>query len=309
MTTLTMASRGSALALWQARYVAARLQQAEPGLTVRIDVIKTTGDKILDVPLAKVGGKGLFVKEIEEALQEGRADLAVHSMKDVPAVLPAGLEIAAVPEREDPRDAWVSRDGTPWLRLPPGARVGTSSLRRQSQLRMRRPDLLIEALRGNIDTRLRKLDAGLYDGIVLAVAGLRRLGLEARITEALPEAVMLPAIAQGALGIEIRSDRDHVRQLARRALHDPATATCVAAERAFLRRLGGGCQVPIAGRAQLEGAGLRLDGLVAWPDGSGGFEGTRRGSAAEAEDVGRALAEDLLARGADRIIAALGAGA
>jgi hydroxymethylbilane synthase len=301
LSVVTIGTRGSALALWQARHVAARLEAAHPGLSVRLEVIKTTGDKILDVPLAKVGGKGLFVKEIEEALGARKIDLAVHSLKDVPATLPFGLEIGAVCVREDPHDAWLSRKGERFAETPLGARVGTSSLRRQSQLLALRPDLVLEPLRGNVDTRLRKLDEGRYDAVVLAAAGLRRLGFAARIQEILPATVMLPAIAQGALGIEVRVDDEAIHELLR-LLHDPATAVCVGAERAFLKRLGGGCQVPIAGHATLEGDRLHLRGLVAWPDGHALVRGEREGAAEDAEEIGRALAEELLARGAGRIL-------
>jgi hydroxymethylbilane synthase len=307
MSTVVIGTRGSALALWQAQHVAAKLGAAHPGLSVRIEIIKTTGDKILDVPLARVGGKGLFVKEIEEALSARRIDLAVHSLKDVPATLPPNLEIGAVCAREDPRDAWLSRLGQRFAETPVGARVGTSSLRRESQLRALRPDLSLEPLRGNVDTRLRKLEEGRYDAVVLAAAGLRRLGLGNRIQETLPPEVMLPAIAQGALGIEIREDDRTSRELLA-PLHDRATAACVGAERAFLRRLGGGCQVPIAGHATLAGDRLCLRGLVAWPDGHALVRGERTGGATEAEAIGHALAEELLRRGADRILKALQGG-
>lgn len=301
---LTIGTRGSALALWQAHHVKARLEAAQPGLEVRLEIIKTTGDKILDVPLAKVGGKGLFVKEIEEALLAERVDLAVHSMKDVPADLPAGLCLAAFSAREDPRDALVTRDERGFRDLAHGARVGTSSLRRMAQLRAARPDLVIEPLRGNVDTRLRKLDAGDYDAIVLAAAGLRRLGYGARIAECFEADVMLPAIAQGVLGIEIRERDDEVRALIQ-VLHDEHAAACVRAERAFLRALGGGCQVPIAGHATREGDVLHLEGLVAWPDSGVSIRGSVHGPAGDASALGESLANDLRARGAGELLAAL----
>jgi hydroxymethylbilane synthase len=307
VNVIRIATRGSALALWQARHVAKRLETAHPGLRVSLTVLKTTGDKILDVPLAKVGGKGLFVKEIEDAVAERRADLAVHSMKDVPATLPEGLTIAAISEREDPRDAWLSPSGARLDDLPAGARVGTSSLRRTSQLRSLRSDLTIVPLRGNVDTRVRKLREGQFEAVVLAAAGLRRLGLESHITELLPVTRMLPAIAQGALGLEIRADDDVTRALLG-PLHHETSALCVRAERAFLRRLGGDCNVPVAGYATLEGE-LRLRGLVAHPDGTRMVRGERQGSAAAPEAVGEALAEELLGRGAEEVLRELRAGA
>ena len=243
---LVIASRGSQLALWQARWVAAQLAAARP--RSRIEIIKTTGDKITDVPLAKVGGKGLFTKEIEEALLDGRADLAVHSLKDLPTELPAGLVLAAVPEREDPRDAIV---GKRLADLPQGARVGTSSLRRAAQLRQLRPDLSIESVRGNLDTRLRKLDEGQYDAIVLAAAGLKRLGWADRIAEILPASVMCPAVGQGALAIETREDGNGRDRLPPRSI-TPATHAAVTAERGLLAALGGGCQVPIGAHATVD---------------------------------------------------------
>ena len=304
---MKIGTRGSALALWQAHHVKARLEAAEPGLGVELVLIKTKGDKILDVPLAKVGGKGLFVKEIEEALARGEIDLAVHSMKDVPAELHPGLCLAGVSSREDPADALVSRAGG-LDALPRGARVGTSSLRRICQLRARRPDLTIGALRGNVDTRLRKLDAGEYDAIVLAAAGLIRLGHGDRISERLGFAVSLPATGQGALGLESREDDAVTRGRVERALHDPGAAACVGAERAFLRRIGGGCQTPLAAHARLEGdrpggATLELEALVGEPDGSHLLRERRGGPAGEGEALGVATAEALLARGADEILA------
>ena len=292
--------------------MAERLRTAFPGLSVRLETIKTTGDKILDVPLAQVGGKALFVKEIEEALLGGSVDLAVHSMKDVPTDLPAGLTIAAVTEREDPLDVLISRTGARLRDLPSGARVGTSSLRRQAQLLHHRPDLTIVGLRGNLDTRIRKLDSQGLDAIVLAAAGVKRLGWMDRITEFLSPEVCLPAIGQGALGIEIRvpsGGGDPGAPWAVRAvvavLDHPLTHAAVLAERAFLRRLEGGCQVPFAAHARIAEGQLLLRGLVASPDGRRLVRGERRGTPGEAEAVGTALAEDLLARGAAEILQAV----
>jgi hydroxymethylbilane synthase len=295
---LVIATRGSQLALWQARWVQAQL--AAHGHASVIEIIKTTGDRVTDVPLAKVGGKGLFTKEIEEALLDGRADLAVHSLKDLPTELPEGLVLAAVPEREDPHDAIVGR---PLAELPHGARVGTSSLRRAAQLRNLRPDLAIESVRGNLDTRLRKLDEGQYDAVVLAAAGLKRLGWAARIAEILPCEVMCPAVGQGALGIEARTagaGRD-----ACAALDHPETHQAVTAERGLLASLGGGCQVPIGAHASVREGRLKLVALVASPDGSEVVRGEAEGPAADAEALGRGLGAELLARGARRILEAV----
>jgi hydroxymethylbilane synthase len=302
-------TRGSQLALWQANHVTERLRAACPGLSVRLETIKTTGDKILDVPLAQVGGKALFVKEIEEALLGGSVDLAVHSMKDVPTDLPAGLTIAAVTEREDPLDVLISRRGARLRDLPSGARVGTSSLRRQAQLLHHRPDLTIVGLRGNLDTRIRKLDSQGLDAIVLAAAGVKRLGWMDRITEFLSPEICLPAIGQGALGIEMREPRAASREPSVprivNALDHPETHVAVLAERAFLRRLEGGCQVPFAAHARIAEGQLLLRGLVASPDGRRLVRGERRGTPGEAEAVGTALAEDLLAHGATEILQAI----
>jgi len=294
---LTIASRGSQLALWQARWVSERL--AARGHECHIEIIKTTGDKITDVPLAQAGGKGLFTKEIEEALLDGRADLAVHSLKDLPTELPAGLALAAVPEREDPHDAVVGRK---LAELPAGATVGTSSPRRAAQLRRLRPDLTIESIRGNLDTRLRKLDEGRYQAIVLAVAGLKRLGWAARIAEILPAEVMCPAVGQGALAIETRAAGAGWDACA--ALNHAATHSAVLAERAFLRALGGGCQLPIGAYATVDGARLHLSGLVIAPDGSAAVRGNREGPAVEAEAIGSALAMELLEQGARALLEA-----
>jgi hydroxymethylbilane synthase len=286
--------------------VAERLQAAWPGLTVRLEVIKTAGDKIQDVPLAKVGGKALFVKELEEALLDRRVDLAVHSMKDVPTDLPAGLHIVAISEREDPLDVLISRTGTRFGDLPRGARVGTSSLRRQAQLLHHRPDLEIVSLRGNLDTRLRKLHAEGLDAIVLAAAGVKRLGLFDRVTEVLPPELSLPAIGQGALGIEVREPRAESREPSIRqlvgVLDHPDTHLAVEVERGFLRRLGGGCQVPFAAHAEVENGRIRLRGLVAMPDGTRLVRGERQGDARDGSAIGSALAEELLGRGAMEIL-------
>jgi hydroxymethylbilane synthase len=303
---LVIATRGSALALWQANHVKSRLEADDPGLAVELLVLKTKGDKILDVPLAQVGGKGLFVKEIEEALLRHEAHLAVHSMKDVPTALEPGLVLCAVSAREEPYDVLVSRDGRGLAALPQGAKVGTSSLRRMCQLRARRPDLQIEALRGNVDTRLRKLDEGLYDAIVLAAAGLVRLGFGARISERLMPDVSLPAIGQGALGLETRADDADTIARVRRVLHDEGAAACVTAERAFLARLEGGCQTPIAAHAHLAGGALHLEGLVGAVDGSQMIRDRASGAPADAARLGTQLAEHLLGRGAAALLAHLG---
>ncbi len=300
-STLVIGTRGSQLAIWQAEWVQAQLKQMAPDLSVVLKRIQTSGDKIQDVPLAKVGGKGLFVKEIEEALLRKDIDLAVHSMKDLPAELPIGLTIICIPEREDPRDALLTRDGKNLDALPLGARVGTSSLRRQSQLLHARPDLQIEMLRGNVDTRLRKLQENQFDAIVLAASGLRRLGWDAHITECLPLNVSLPAIGQGALGIEGRENDSFVRDLVAKLEHQPTRVT-VTAERALLKRLEGGCQVPIAGHAVLQGECLTLEGLVASPDGKRYVRYSLAGSMSEAESIGTKVAEELLDRGAQPIL-------
>jgi hydroxymethylbilane synthase len=300
-STLIIGTRGSQLALWQAEWVQRQLKQIAPDLSVVLKRIQTSGDKIQDVPLAKVGGKGLFVKEIEEALLRKDIDLAVHSMKDLPAVLPAGLLIICVPEREDPRDALLAGDKKKLDALPLGARVGTSSLRRQAQLLHVRPDLQIKMLRGNVDTRLRKLQENHFDAIVLAASGLKRLGWDEHITECLPVDVSLPAIGQGALGIEGREDDGFVRVLLSRLEHQQTRVT-VTAERALLKRLEGGCQVPIAGHAVLQGENLTLDGLVISLDGKRYVRYSLSGLMAEAESLGRNVAEGLLDRGAQPIL-------
>ncbi len=298
---LRIATRKSPLALWQAEHVRARLQVLHPGLAVELVTMTTQGDRVLDSPLAKIGGKGLFVKELEQGILDGGADIAVHSMKDVPTELPDGLEIGAILEREDPRDAFVSNRYADLGALPQGARIGTSSLRRQCQLRALRPDLEILDLRGNVGTRLGKLDAGDYAAIVLACAGLKRLGLQERITLALADEVMLPAIAQGVIGIECRRSDPRVRELID-PLNHTETAIRTRAERAMNARLAGGCQAPVAGYSEILDGNLELRGLVGRPDGSDIVRGAITGPPEEAEALGRELAEDLLARGADAIL-------
>jgi hydroxymethylbilane synthase len=300
--TLRIATRRSQLALWQAEHVATRLRALHPDVEVELLGLNTQGDRILDVPLAKIGGKGLFVKELEAAMLEGRADLAVHSIKDVPMELPEGLVLGAILAREDPRDALVSGVHASLAALPAGARVGTSSLRRQCQLRNQRPDLELIDLRGNVNTRLRRLDEGEYDAIVLAAAGLRRLGMDARIAHAFDAGELLPAVGQGAIGVELRADDAELAALLA-PLHDADTADCVLAERALNRRLHGGCQVPIAAHAVLNAGSLELRALVGALDGSRMVRGEQRGARAAAETIGVALAEDLLARGADALLA------
>jgi hydroxymethylbilane synthase len=292
---LIIGSRGSQLALWQARWVQSRL--AELGQQSRIEIIQTTGDKVLNVALSKVGTKGLFTKEIEEALLSGAIDLAVHSLKDMPTELPSGLTLAAIPEREDPRDAVV---GSRISDLPQGARVGTSSLRRSAQLRALRPDLQIENIRGNVDTRLRKLDEGQFDAILLASAGLRRLGLEQRIAESIEPDIMCPAVGQGALAVETREDGGHAHLICRKLDHLP-TRVAVTAERAVLSTLGGGCQVPIGALAE-GSAPVRLRAVVISPDGQTLVRGASEFEPEGAQQAGRELGEKLLAEGAREIM-------
>jgi hydroxymethylbilane synthase len=298
---LRIATRKSPLALWQAEHVRDRLQQRHPGLQVELVTMSTQGDRVLDSPLAKIGGKGLFVKELEQGMLAGHADIAVHSMKDVPVELPAGLEIGAILEREDPRDAFVSNRFDVLAGLPEGARVGTSSLRRQCQLRATRPDLEILDLRGNVNTRLAKLDAGDYDAIVLASAGLKRLGMAERITCAMEPEDMLPAIAQGVIGIECRSDDATVKSLIE-PLNHAGTGLQVQAERAMNAGLAGGCQAPVAGFSLIMEDRLELRGLVGWPDGSSIVRGEIDGPADAAASLGRQLALELLERGARSIL-------
>jgi hydroxymethylbilane synthase len=302
--SLRIGTRGSQLALWQARWVQTALKSLEPDLEVELVIIKTKGDKILDVPLAKVGGKGLFVKEIEEALLDGRIDLAVHSMKDMPAEIPKGLIIGAVPQRATALDAFIALDYAQLADLPQGARVGTSSLRRSAQLLNLRPDLQIQPLRGNLDTRLKKLSTTDLDAVILAAAGLQRLGLAERITAELPPETLLPAVGQGALCIESREQDDLVAQRLA-ALDHAASRTAVVAERAFLTRLEGGCQVPIAAHARCSTQRLEMTGLVAELDGSRIIKASMEGPADQAHTLGLQLAENLLAQGADDILSRL----
>jgi hydroxymethylbilane synthase len=306
VVALRIASRGSELALWQSRAVEAALRAADPSLEVRIDVIKTTGDRIQDVPLAKIGDKGLFTKELDAALLAGHADLAVHSLKDVPTRLPDGLALAAVTVREDPRDVVLLAPGrTGGLRaLLAGARVGTSSLRRRAQLQALRPDLEVLDLRGNLNTRLAKLDRGDYDAIILAAAGVLRLGWQDRISESLDPAQWLPAVGQGALAVVCRADRPDVFERLR-PLHDAHTAACTVAERALLRALEGGCQVPIGALGRVEGDRLVLDGLVADTDGTSILRVQESGPVDDAVAIGRRAADALLGRGAGEVLAAV----
>lgn len=294
-------TRGSPLALAQSRWVQTALQQQRPDLTPELRTIKTTGDRFLDRPLSEIGGKGVFVKEIEDALLRGTIDCAVHSMKDVPAELAPGLVIAAVPPREDPRDVLLAREATTLGQLPPGARVGTGSLRRMAAVRAVRPDLHVMALRGNVDTRLRKLDAGEVDALVLAAAGLRRLGIERTGTFFDPEQ-FIPAIGQGALGIETREDasREWVAEIDHAETH-----TVVAAERAFLFHVGGSCHTPLAAHATIHHGDLRVRAFIASPDGTQVIRGSRTGSAVDAVPLGHELAEELLGRGGAAILQAL----
>ncbi|AGA35453.1 Porphobilinogen deaminase [Thioalkalivibrio nitratireducens DSM 14787] len=300
---LRIATRKSPLAVWQAEHVASGLRRLHPGLEVELVTMTTQGDRILDAPLARIGGKGLFVKELEMALLEDRADIAVHSVKDVPMELPEQLVLPVILEREDPLDAFVSNDHADLDALPEGARVGSSSLRRQCQLRARRPDLVITDLRGNVNTRLARLDAGDYDAILLAAAGLKRLGFEERIRARIEPGISLPAVGQGAIAIECRDGDTEVIELIS-GLNHAATADRVRAERAFNRRLEGGCQVPLACHAVLEGEELYLRGLVGAVDGSRMLRGERRGPRAAGETLGIALADDLLAQGAGELLAA-----
>lgn len=304
MNLVRIATRKSALALWQANFVKAELEAAHPGLQVELVPMSTQGDKILDTPLAKIGGKGLFVKELETAMLEGRADIAVHSMKDVPVDFPEGLMLHTICQREDPRDAFVSNTYQQLADLPQGAVVGTSSLRRQCQIKAMRPDLQIKDLRGNVNTRLAKLDVGEFDAIILASAGLIRLGFETRIASFLDVGTSLPANGQGAVGIECRSDDLVVQQLLAPLEHQE-TRICVLAERAMNRKLQGGCQVPIGAFAVLQQNELWLRGLVGQLDGSEILRSEIKGEATQAEQLGTQLAEQLLALGADRILDAV----
>ncbi len=304
LQTLRIATRKSPLALWQAEHIKARLIELNPGLEVELVTFTTQGDKILDVPLAKIGGKGLFVKELEVAMLDGRADIAVHSMKDVPMEFPDGLELGIICARENPLDAFVSNHYKTIEELPQGAVVGTSSLRRQCQIQHQRPDLVIKSLRGNVQTRLGKLDAGEFDAIVLAAAGLLRMEMDDRIASFIPAEQSLPAGGQGALGIEWRANDSAVHDLIT-PLHDDITASCVVAERALNRRLQGGCQVPIACYAERTGEQLYLRGLVGSVDGLQVLRTAYEGVAGDAEVMGIKAAEDLLAQGAGAILSAV----
>jgi len=299
---IVIGSRGSKLAMWQANWVKDKLQTLYPELKVEIEKIKTTGDKILDAPLAKIGGKGLFVKEIEEALLSKRVDLAVHSMKDVPTEIPEGLQISAICEREDPRDAFISKDGVLLNELPQEAVLGTSSLRRTVQLKALRNDLVIKPLRGNVDTRIRKLKDGEFQAIVLAMAGVKRMGVENLVTQAFSEDLMIPAIGQGAIGIETRVDDDFVNELIKPLNHEE-TAICILAERAFLSVMGGGCQVPLACHSRIVNNSLKIVGMIGDPEGKMPvIKGFREGSLSQAQSLGVELANELLHRGGKEIL-------
>ena len=298
---IRIGTRGSKLALWQANWTKSFLEKKFASTPIELTIIKTQGDKILDVPLAKVGGKGLFVKEIEQALLARHIDVAVHSMKDMPADIPEGLCIGAVPERENPADVFISRSGVPFKKLPASSVIGTSSLRRGAQLRHARADIVIQPIRGNLDTRLKKLKSENFDALVLAAAGVKRLNLEHKITEYLDATIMLPAIGQGALCVEIRKDDPTVGPMVAAMDHAP-TRAIVSGERAFLRRLEGGCQVPIAGHGVIDQNTFKLTGLVADLDGSRILKATLSGSIDSSESVGITLAQQLLDRGADKIL-------
>jgi hydroxymethylbilane synthase len=306
---LTIGSRGSKLALWQAEWTKSRLEESHPQTRVSIEIIKTSGDVLKDAPLSVIGGKGVFTKELEEALLDERIDLAVHSLKDLPTVLPARLVIAAIPVREDTRDALILRakleiEQPSISNLPEGSVVGTSSLRRLSQLKHLRPDLVIKELRGNVDTRLRKLDEGQYDAIILATAGLRRLGFEERISAPIEIEEMLPAVGQGALGVEARADDTETLRLLATLNHWQTRVACMA-ERALLRELGGGCQLPIAAHAVVNKNRLRLDGLVADPSGETIIRDSLEGAASGAEQLGKELAVRLRERGAESLLSGI----
>jgi len=303
--TIIIGTRSSKLALWQADYVAERLRQEYPGLVVEERLMTTKGDKILDAPLAKIGGKGLFTKELEQAMLAGEIDLAVHSLKDMPTEVPDGLTITAITERYDPGDAFVSNRYASLADLPQGAVVGTSSLRRKAQLLHARPDLVVKDLRGNVNTRLKKLDAGEYDAAVLAVAGLKRLGFGARITEVLPQSMILPAVGQGALAIEARTDDKTVRDLVA-FLNDEATVCCAKAERAFLARVEGGCQVPVGVYATPDGDALNVEAVIASLDGKRLYRDSVHGAKTEAEQLGTTLADKLLDAGGIDIMHEIG---
>ncbi len=299
---IVIATRGRKREFWLEECIKSELEKIDSNYEVELNIIKTTGDKILDVPLAQVGGKGLFVKEIEEAMLRGEADLAVHSMKDVPTDLPQGLHLPTITKREDPRDAFIAgKDMKNFLDLPQGATVGTSSLRRICQLLNKRPDLRINQLRGNVDTRLRKLEEGQFDAIILATAGVKRLGHEDKITERMATNISLPAIGQGAVGIECRVDDEFINNLLAKLDHYE-TSVCVRAERAFLKKLEGGCQVPIAAYAQLIDGKITMSGLVGSVDGKTLIKDTLEGTPEGPETLGTMLAEKLLAKGAKEIL-------
>lgn len=302
---IVIGTRNSKLALWQTNYVAEQLRKTYPRLQIEIVEIMTKGDKILDVPLAKIGGKGLFTKELEVDLISGKIDLAVHSLKDMPTQLPEGLALGAVTKRLHSGDAFVSNKYASLEELPQGAVVGTSSLRRKAQLLHHRPDLQIKDLRGNVQTRLAKLDQGDYDAIVLAVAGLKRLGYEQRILEVLPQSVCLPAVGQGALAIEVRAEDEDVKELLK-FLDDEDTRIATTAERAFLALLEGGCQVPVGVYAEVKGNELKAEGIIASLDGSELYRDAKRGALAEAAEIGRALAQELLDKGGLKILQSIG---
>ncbi len=302
---IVIGTRGSKLALWQADYIEQRLREEYPGLVVTQKRISTKGDRILDVPLAKIGGKGLFTKELEEKMLSGGIDLAVHSLKDMPAKVPDGLTIAAVTKRLDPGDALVSNRFSSFSELPQGARVGTSSLRRRAQLLCARPDLTMLDLRGNVNTRLRKLDEGEYDAIVLAVAGLKRLGFADRIRQVLPREMVLPAVGQGALAIETRADDKETRDMLA-FLRDDDTVCCAEAERSFLARVEGGCQVPVGVYATAEGDDMKVEAVIASLDGQRFHRGDVKGARKDAAKLGKNLAEKLLDEGGAEILQELG---
>jgi len=303
-TKIVIATRESALAIWQANFIRHWLVELYPQSEISLLSMTTLGDQILDTTLSKIGGKGLFIKELEQSMSDGRADIAVHSMKDVPMNIPTGYVLAAIVKREDPRDAFISNQYTSLEVLPTGSVVGTSSLRRESQLRARFPHLQVQPLRGNVQTRLRKLDEGQYAAIILAAAGLKRLGLANRITTLLSPEQSLPAVGQGALGIECLSDKSDLVKLMQ-PLHHLETAQCVEAERAMSRELGGSCQVPLGGFAEITGKELHLRGFVASPDGSCMVSDQLSGKAETGETMGIHLARNLKAQGADEILAAL----
>ena len=302
MKSIKIGTRGSTLALAQTAWVKEKLQEQYPGASIEIIRIKTSGDRFFEASLQAIGGKGIFTKEIEDTLLRDEIDIAVHSMKDLPTALPIGLIVAAIPPREDPRDVLVSVAATKLSELPAGARIGTGSLRRTAQLRYYRRDLMIVPIRGNVDTRLKKLDQGEYDALVMAAAGLKRIGREEKIAEYIPNDICLAAAGQGALGLEAREDDSICEQLS--FLHDPATFAEVTAERSFLNRLGGGCHVPVGARGAAQGEALTLFGVVANPDGSVLFRGETAGCTAHAEKLGCELAERLLSEGAQQILLA-----